>query len=66
MAAQRTAADTDAAHDLCLVADANLTEFNSRLEYGCQILYQLAEVNSPVRCEVEQDLVIVEGVLYVH
>lgn len=47
MAAQRTAADTDAAHDLCLVADANLTEFNSRLEYGCQILYQLAKVNSP-------------------
>ncbi len=66
MAAQRATADTDAAHDLCLIADADLTKFDSRLEYGCQILYQLAEVNSPIRCEVKQDLVIVESVLYVH
>ena len=62
-AAQRPAAAAHAAHELRLVAHANLSELDARAKHGGQILDELAEVNAPVRREVEDDLIQVERAL---
>ena len=66
MTAERSAADSDAAHHLGLIPDTNLAKLDSRAEYRCQVLYQLTEVNSAVRCKVKQQLVPVKGILCIH
>ena len=66
MTAERSAADSDAAHHLSLIPDTDLAQLYSGAEYRCQILYELPEVNSAVRCKVKQQLVSVKGILCIH
>ena len=66
MTAERSAADSDAAHHLGLIPNTDLTKLYSRAEYRCQILYELSKVNSAVRCKVKQKLVSVKGILCIH
>src|SRR5699024_3287947 len=65
MAAEGTAADTDASQDFGLIPDADLAQFNPGLEDRGQILYQFPEVHPPVRGNIEQDFVVVKGVFRV-
>ena len=62
-AAQRAAASAETAQQLCFVAYSYLTQLDSCAEYRCQILYQLSEVYSACRGEVEQQLGVVKGIL---
>ena len=66
MTAERSAAYSDAAHHLGLIPDTDLTKLYSGAEYRCQILYELPEVNSAVRCKVKQQLVSVKCILCIH
>ena len=65
-AAERTAADADAAEHLCLIAHTDLAQLDAVAEHGGEILDQLAEVNAPVGREEEHGLVALEAALDVH
>ena len=65
MAAQRSSADANAADELCLITDADLTQFNSCLKHSCQIFYQFTEVNPAIRSKIKQHFIVVKSVLCV-
>ena len=65
-AAERAAADADAAEHLGLVAHADLPELDAAAEHSCEILDQLTEVNAAVAGEVEGYLVAFKAALYVY
>ena len=56
MTAERTTTDTDSTDDLCLIANSNLAQFDSRLKDARQILNQLTEINSSICREIKQNL----------
>ena len=62
-AAERPAAAADAAHELRLVAHADLPQLDARAEHGREILDELAEIDAAIGREIEHDLVHVERVL---
>ena len=66
MAAKLSSTDSDSSADLRLISYTDLAKFNPGTEYRCQILYELSEVNSAVRCKVKQQLVSVKGILCIH
>ena len=65
MAAQRPSTDADTTADLCLITDTNLTQLDTGLEHTCQILYQFAEVDTSVCCKIEENLIVIKGILYI-
>ena len=65
-AAEGSAAGTETAHELGLVAYTDLAELYSGMEDRGQILDQIAEVNAACRGEVEDQLCVIEGELGVH
>ena len=66
MTAQRTSADTDSSQDLSLIPDTDLTQFNSGLKYGSQILYQLPEIYTSISSKIKQYLIIIKGILRIN
>ena len=66
MTAEASAADTDTAHDLRLITDTNLAQFDTCLEYRSQILYQLTEINSSVCCKVKKDFIVVKCIFRIN
>ena len=66
MAAQRSAAASDAPEHLCLVSDSYLAQFNAHPEHSRQIFYQFSEINSAVSGKVKYDLAVVKSVLHVY
>ena len=65
MTAERPSADTDSADDFCFIPDTDLPQLDSCLENTRQILYQLSEIDTPVRCKIKENLVIVKGIFRV-
>ena len=65
MTAQRPAAYSHASHDLCLIPDSYLTQLDSGLEDCRKIFHQISEVDPSVGCEIEQNLVVVKGILHI-
>ncbi len=63
VAAERPSTDADPPHDLCLVPDADLSQFDPGLEYAGQILHKLPEINSSVGRKIEQHLIVVKSIL---
>ena len=66
MAAKRSSADPDPTHDLCLITDAYLAQLDPGLKYRSKILYQLSEIDSSVCRKIKQDLIVIEGILYIN
>ena len=62
MAAERLAADADAADDLGFVAHADLAQLDAGVEDGGELFDELTKVDALVGCEVEDDLGAVKGV----
>ena len=61
-AAERAAADAEAADHLRLVAHADLPQLDAGAQHGGEALDQLAEVDAAVGREEEQDLAAVKGI----
>ncbi len=66
MTAKRPPADTNTAHDLRLIPDADLPQFNPGLEHTGQILHQFPEINATVRRKIKQNLIVVKGILRIN
>ena len=66
MTAEASATDTDTAHDLRLITDTNLAQFDTCLEYRSQILHQLTEINSSVCCKVKKDFIVVKCIFRIN
>ena len=64
--AERSAADAETADKLCLIAYAYLTKLDSCFEYSRKVFYKLAEIDSSVGCEVENQLCIVKGLFHIN
>ena len=58
MAAQSSAAGTDAAQHFRLISDADLTQFDPHLKDAGQIFNEFPEVHAPVRGKVKITLVL--------
>ena len=54
-AAEGSAAYTDAAEHLCLVAYTDLTQLNARFERRSKILYELSEINTRLGCKIKHE-----------
>ena len=61
--AEGPAADTQAAHHLSLVPDADLPQFNAGVEHGGQVLHQFPEVHPLIGGEIEQDFAAVKAII---
>ena len=66
VAAQTSSADTDSSQNLCLIANTNLTKFDTRFKNCCQIFYQLAKINSAVSSEIKQHFIIIQCILCIY
>ncbi len=62
MTTQRSAADADPSQNFRLVPHTDLPQFYAGLKHARQILHQLAEVDTTVRGEIEQHLIVVESI----
>ena len=62
MAAKRSSADADTSKQFCLIPHTDLTKLDTCLKYGCQIFYQITEIDSAVRREIKQDFVVIESI----
>ena len=64
--AQLSSADTDSSKNLCLITDTDLTQLDSCLKHGRQILHQFTEVNSSVSGKVKQYFIIIKGIFRIN
>ena len=60
--AKRSSADTDSAHDLCLIVDTDLAKLDPCLKYGSQILLPTHGNRFFRRRKIKQHLIIIEGI----
>ena len=65
-AAERTAADAEAAEHFGLVAHADLTQLDAGAEHAREVAHELAEVHAPLGGEEEHDLAAVKAALHAH
>ena len=63
MTAKLSSADSDTAHDLCLIADTDLAKFNPRAENRRKIFYQFTEIDTSVRRKIKEQFIIVKRIL---
>ena len=63
MTAKRPSTNTNTAKDLRLITDTDLTKLDPGLKHRRQILNQLPEINTAIRCKIKQYLVIIKGIL---
>ena len=62
MAAERSAADAEAAHELSFVAYTYLTQLYTGPEHRSKILDKLAKIDSALRGKVKDELTVVKGI----
>ena len=65
-AAERTAADAEAAEHFGLVAHADLTQLDAGAEHAREVAHELAKVHAPLGGEEEHDLAAVKAALHAH
>ena len=62
MSAKRSSADADTSKQFCLIPHTDLTKLDTCIKYGCQIFYQITEIDSAVRREIKQDFVVIKRI----
>jgi len=55
----------DASDDFCLIANADLAQLNACFEYFGEVFDVASEIHPLLRCEVQENLFSVQGVLHV-
>ena len=65
MTAKGSSADSHTAYDLGFISHADLTQLDPGLKHRCKILYQFTEVDTSVCCKIEENLIVIKGILYI-